>query len=61
MTDKNFSPGDRVILTEDGTAAIVRWSRDGYSAVNWVDEDSEQFGGSVVSNERLRPDTDHAD
>jgi hypothetical protein len=61
MTDKHFSPGNRVILIEDGIAAIVRWSMNGYSAVNWLDEDQEEFGGSVVSNERLRLDTDHAD
>jgi hypothetical protein len=61
VTDRNFSPGDRVIHIEDAAVAIVRWSKDGYSAVNWVDEDPEEFGGSVVADERLRLDTDHAD
>ena len=56
MTEPDFPPGDRVILTEDGAAATVRWSKDGYSAVDWADEDPE-FGGSVVANDRLRLDT----
>jgi hypothetical protein len=49
-----FSPGDEVVLVEDGTHAIVRWSKQGYCAVNWLDEDLDEFGGSVVAHERLR-------
>ena len=49
-----FSPGDEVVLVEEGTHAIVRWSKEGYCAVNWLDEDPEEFGGSVVAHERLR-------
>jgi hypothetical protein len=49
-----FAPGDEVVLIEDGTHAMVRWSEDGYCAVNWLDEDPEEFGGSVVAQERLR-------
>ena len=49
-----FSPGDEVVLVEDGTHAIVRWSKEGYCAVNWLDEDPEELGGSVVAHERLR-------
>lgn len=26
----------------------------GYSAINWADEDPEEFGGSVVRNQDLR-------
>jgi hypothetical protein len=54
MSERGFAPGDRVILKEDGTAAIVRWSTDGYSAVNWLDEDPEELGGSCIANDRLR-------
>jgi hypothetical protein len=51
---QEFRSDDEVVLVEDGTHAIVRWSKDGYCAVNWLDEDPEEFGGSVVPNERLR-------
>lgn len=50
-----FSPGDEVVPVEDGTRAIVRWSNQGYCAVNWLDEDPKEFGGSVVAHERLGP------
>ena len=49
-----FVPGDQVVLIEDGTHAVVRWSKEGYCAVNWLDEDPDEFGGSVVANARLR-------
>jgi uncharacterized protein YodC (DUF2158 family) len=48
-----FAVGDEVVFKEDGAHAIVRWSKEGYSAVKWVDEDAEEFGGSVVANDRL--------
>ena len=51
---RDFAPGDEVVLIEDGTHATVRWSRDGYCAVNWLDEDPDQFGGSMIANGRLR-------
>jgi hypothetical protein len=54
----DFQSGDHVILVADGPGhgdvGIVRWSRDGFSAINWIDEDPEEFGGSVVLNSRLR-------
>jgi hypothetical protein len=49
-----FSPGDEVVLVEHGTHAIVRWSKQGHCAVNWLDEDLDEAGGSVVAHERLR-------
>jgi hypothetical protein len=51
---KEFRPGDEVLLIEDGTRAVVRWSNEGYCAVSWLDEDPDEFGGSVVANTRLR-------
>jgi hypothetical protein len=51
---EDYRPGEEVVLIEDGTHAIVRWSKEGHCAVNWLDEDPEDFGGSVVANERLR-------
>jgi hypothetical protein len=49
-----FRPGDEVVLVEDGTHAIVRWSKEGYCAVNWLDEGPRRARGSVVAHERLR-------
>jgi hypothetical protein len=51
---EEFSPGDELLLIDDGRPAVVRWSREGYCAVSWLDEDPEEFGGSVVANTRLR-------
>jgi hypothetical protein len=48
-----FAAGDEVVFIEDGAHAIVRWSKAGYCAVNRVDENAEELGGSVVANDRL--------
>jgi hypothetical protein len=54
----DFQAGDHVIVVGEGPGrgdtGVVRWSRDGFSAVNWTDEDPEEFGGSVVPNADLR-------
>jgi hypothetical protein len=49
-----LGPGDEVVLIEDGTHALVSRSEQGCCVVKWLDEDPEEFGGSVVANERLR-------
>jgi hypothetical protein len=48
----DFTPGERVVFTEDGTAGTVNVSKDGYSHVYWDDEPDE--GGSRVPNSKLR-------
>ena len=54
----DFQSGDQVVVVADGPGkgdvAVVRWSRDGFSAVNWVDEDPDEFGGSLLPNADLR-------
>lgn len=54
----DFQSGDQVIVAAEGPGhgdiGVVRWSRDGFSAISWLDEDPEEFGGSVVPNSHLR-------
>lgn len=54
----DFQSGDHVVVIAEGPGrgdiGIVRWSRDGYSAINWIDEDPEEFGGSRVRNTDIR-------
>jgi hypothetical protein len=54
----DFHVGDHVIVVAEGpgrgATGVVRWSREGFSAINWTDEHPKEFGGAVVPNADLR-------